>query len=380
MRTLLLLVFFTLPSLGMAHNKSDVVEMYNGDRITGEILGLVNGDLKINPRYSSPIYLELQHIAKIDSDYNYEILTEDNDRLYGNLSSTEKGGELLLTSIDDMKTVQLLAVTEIRPVEESFADRLNYTLGANLQFEPDLLTYKLEGTVTYANKKGQYSGRANFLQSTTRTYDAEQDKLIEGDSSIAALVALENEVWTDLKGQRFRSLSAQYDYNDQLNNFGRVSLGAGIGRYWLDKTGVRFATTVGLQGVGEKTKSSGEISGFVPFCLDGEPDGSCLDDVLPKQTLYSAEAFASASLIMYSLTDMDLNLNILGSLYPSLTENDRIRAHLEAALSWEIVSDLFVKLSWYSDFDSGDRSEDGITPTTTRRLDYQILFGLDWRP
>ena len=111
MRTLLLLVLLTLPSIGMAHNKSDVVEMYNGDRITGEILGLVNGDLKINPRYSPPINLELQHIAKIDSDYNYEILTEDNDRLYGNLSSTERGGELTLTSIDDMRTVQLLAVT-----------------------------------------------------------------------------------------------------------------------------------------------------------------------------------------------------------------------------------------------------------------------------
>ena len=134
MRTLLLLLL-VVPVLAMAHNKSDVVTMYNGDRITGEIQGLTNGDLKINPRYSPAINLDLQHIAKIESDYNYEILTTDNQRLYGNISSTEKNGELQLTSIDNAQIVPLLGITEIRPVEESFADRLQYTLGANFTFE-----------------------------------------------------------------------------------------------------------------------------------------------------------------------------------------------------------------------------------------------------
>jgi len=104
MRTLLLLLLASLHSIAMAHNKSDVVEMYNGDRITGEIMGMVNGDLKINPRYSPPISLDLQHIAHIDSDYNYEILTDNNQRFYGNISSTDKSGELVFTSIDDAVT------------------------------------------------------------------------------------------------------------------------------------------------------------------------------------------------------------------------------------------------------------------------------------
>lgn len=379
MRTLLLLLVI-LPSIALAHNKSDVVEMYNGDRITGEIMGMVNGDLKINPRYSPPINLELQHIASIDSDYNYEILTSNNQRFYGSIASTEKSGEVLFTSIDDSAVIQLLRITEIRPVEESFADRLTYTLGANFTFEPDLLTYKLEGTAVYANRKGQYAARANYLQSTTRTYDEELG-WIDGEPSTAALFSIDNEVWTDLKGQRFRSVAAQYDYNDQLNNFGRVSIGAGVGRYWLDNQGVRLATTVGLQGVAEKIKTGDDGPTNLPsVCVDDDSDTDCFDDTLARETLYSGEAFASASLIMYSLTDMDLNLNILGSLYPSLTESDRIRAHLEASLSWEVVSDLFVKLSWYSDFDSGDRDNGGLSPLNTRRLDYNILFGLDWRP
>ena len=78
----------------LAHSQNDVVTMYNGDHITGEIRGLDNGDLKIKPGYSAVIALELQNIASIDSNYNYEILTENNERLYGNISSTDKKGEL----------------------------------------------------------------------------------------------------------------------------------------------------------------------------------------------------------------------------------------------------------------------------------------------
>ena len=91
--------------------------MYNGDRITGEIMGMVNGDLKINPRYSPPINLDLQHIASIDSDYNYEILTRTTRGFTGAFRAPTKG-EVLFTSIDDSAVIQLLRITEIRPVEE----------------------------------------------------------------------------------------------------------------------------------------------------------------------------------------------------------------------------------------------------------------------
>jgi predicted RNA-binding protein (virulence factor B family) len=89
MRSLLILfalLLTTHASWAFAHSNNDVVTMYNGDRITGEIKGLANGDLKINPSYAPVIALELQDIASIDSNYNYEILTENNERLYGNIS------------------------------------------------------------------------------------------------------------------------------------------------------------------------------------------------------------------------------------------------------------------------------------------------------
>lgn len=383
--TLLTLLLTTHASWAFAHSNNDVVTMYNGDRITGEIKGLANGDLKINPSYAPVIALELQDIASIDSNYNYEILTENNERLYGNISSTEKKGALQFTSIDSDKVIPLLEITEIRPIEESFAERLQYTLGANFNFEPDLQTYKIEGTVTYASKRGQTSARANILRSDFRTQNEKGD--YEYDySQTSGLVRLENERWSNFRDDWYRSFSGQYDYNDQLNNFGRVSLGSGLGRYFIDSAGMRLRALVGLQGIAERSKiATDPETGQVlqpPSCpgdLSDLGDDNCAS-TLVKDTDYSAEGFLTGSFMMYSLTNADLDVNVTGSVYPSLTEDDRLRAHLEAAVKWEAVSDLSIKLSLNSDYDSGKENEGELDSIPRLKWDYSILLGLEWAP
>ena len=386
MRAGLLIFLMAWPLLSRGHDKSDVVTMYNGDKITGEILGLTRGDLKINPRYASPIELEWRFVAHIESNYNFEILTENDERLYGNIAKTALNGELQFTSIEDSKVLPLLAITEMRPVEESLADRLQYTLGANLTFEPDLRTYKIEGSATYASQRGQTSLRANFLESTTRTLSTEdggRQSYVDGDPQTSSFARIEHQRWTN-KTELYRTFNATVDYNDQLNNFGRVSLGSGLGRYFIDQGGIRLSSSLGLQGIAERNKTGSINQSFRPFSECNLPEGGatsdCTETSFDWETLYSAEAFGTASLVIYSLTDLDMDLTLEAAVYPSLTEDDRIRAHLETALSWEIVSDLFIKLSFLSDFDSGDRDERSLEPADTKRFDYNLLFGLDWRP
>lgn len=382
---LLTLLLMTHASWVLAHSKNDVVTMYNGDRITGEIRGLANGDFKINPSYAPVISLDLQNIARIDSNYNYEILTENNERLYGNISSTGKNGELQFTSIDQSKVIPLLQITEMRPIEESFSERLQYTLGANFNFEPDLQTYKIEGTISYASKSMQTSARANILRSDYRAKNENGD--YEDDyAQTSGLFRLENERWIAYRDDWYRSFSGQYDYNDQLNNFGRVSLGSGIGRDFIDSAGMRFSSSIGLQGIAERSRiePSPDVNtqGFqLTSCPDELLDRDCADDAAPiKDTAYSAEGFLTSTFVMYSLTDVDLSVNITGSIYPSLTENDRLRAHLEAAVKWEAVSDLSVKLSLTSDYDSGKEKAGELDSLPAKTVDYSILLGLEWAP
>jgi len=383
MRSLLTLVLLMYATWGHTHSNNDVITMYNGDRITGEIKGLANGDLKINPPYAPVISLDLQNIASIESNYNYEILTENNERLYGNISSTDKTGELQFTSIDSAKVIPLLEITEIRPIEESFAERLQYTIGANFNLEPDIQTYKVEGTVSYASLRGQTSARANILQSNYRSLN-EQGDYEDDYTQTQGLFRLENERWSKFSNNWYRSFSGQYDYNDQLNNFGRVSLGSGFGRYFIDNAGMRLSTLIGLQGIAERSKVENEEDPDIlqfSFCSGDLFDESCSGDIsFVKQTYFSAEGFLTSSFIMYSLTDVNLDINITGSLYPSLTEGDRLRAHLEAAVKWEVVSDLNIKLSLNSDYDSGKEDSGELESFRKKTLDYSILLGLEWAP
>ena len=110
-------------------------------------------------------------------------------------------------------------------------------------------------------------------------------------------------------------------------------------------------------------------------------DENCFGDTdLVKKTDYSAEAFLTGSFLMYSLTNVDLDVNITGSVYPSLTEDDRLRARLEAAVKWEVIGDLNVKLSLTSDYDSGKESANELDSLAVKTLDYSILLGLEWAP
>ena len=149
---------------------------------------------------------------------------------------------------------------------------------------------------------------------------------------------------------------------------------------------MRFSTLIGLQGISERSKveANPDINSqtFQAFnCVGDVFDEACYDDTdLVKKTEYSAEAYLTSSFLMYSLTNVDLDVNITGSVYPSLTEDDRLRARLEAAVKWEVIGDLNVKLSLTSDYDSGKENADASDSLSVKTLDYSILLGLEWAP
>ena len=116
MTRLVLFLLLAVASSAHGHDKSDVITMYNGDQITGEIRSLDYGELRIKTNYAQEFTLEWWHIAKIESNYTFEVSTENGRRLYGNISSSEKNGQLVFTSIDDSFVINMLAITEIRPM------------------------------------------------------------------------------------------------------------------------------------------------------------------------------------------------------------------------------------------------------------------------
>jgi hypothetical protein len=108
--------------MAQSHDQSDVITMYNGDKITGEIRGLDYGALRVKTPYANEFSLEWWQIASIESKYNFEIQTDEGERLYGNVSSSDTSGQLIFTSIEASAVIDLLKITELRPIEDTLAD------------------------------------------------------------------------------------------------------------------------------------------------------------------------------------------------------------------------------------------------------------------
>ena len=108
MARILLAALLMASGIAHSHDQSNVITMHNGDKITGEIKGLDYGALRVKTQYANEFSLEWWHIASIESQYNFEIQTDEGDRLYGNISSSDKNGQLTFTSIEDSAVIDLL--------------------------------------------------------------------------------------------------------------------------------------------------------------------------------------------------------------------------------------------------------------------------------
>ena len=83
----LLLILIMLSALlsanAHANRKTDIISMYNGDRITGEIVSLEGGIIKVKTDFMGTLSIEWPEIASVQSDYHYEVRLSDGERMYG---------------------------------------------------------------------------------------------------------------------------------------------------------------------------------------------------------------------------------------------------------------------------------------------------------
>ena len=69
-RALTLLALISLSAEGLAAN--DFVIMKNGDRITGDIKRIWDGEVTIEPEYSDEFQVDLPLVERIESDRDFE--------------------------------------------------------------------------------------------------------------------------------------------------------------------------------------------------------------------------------------------------------------------------------------------------------------------
>jgi hypothetical protein len=305
--------------------KTDVVILENGDRITGEVKGLVSGQLELKTDYMGTVFIDWEDIQDLVSNKGQQIELSDGDRLVGTLDKHPEEKDLIIISTDGGQVeVDSINVVRMYPVGGDFWDRmdLSFSLGFNFDKNSSVGKYNLGVDAIYRDPEFITQGR---LSSEFTTQN-------EVDNTKRNVLRLNHMAY--LPNKRYRNYFGSMEQNDQLGIDLRTLIGAGYG--WVPISTGRnwFTWGIGLAANVEK-----------PF------DSTDSDANL--------EAVGSVRYQYYKHSIPERTLDLYFQVYPSITQWGRIRADFTADAKWEIVRDFFIGMELYTSFDGEPAALEG---------------------
>lgn len=332
----ILLIIATLSLEAQAQRKTDIVTMYNGDRITGEITSLYGGMLELKTNSMGTIRIEWPEISRLKSKYHYELRLSDGQRLYGSIDEDTLPGQIVVEDLYGKHELEWLQVVEIRPIEDSIAERIDVYLSAGYSY-------------TKASSVGQvsFNTQVSYEDKTSRNTLTARTDLTETDtqSTSSTRMDINRALWTERRPGMFRTVFGNYEDSDELGLDYRIGAGGGLGKYFIDTHKTRFFGTGGLQVITEAPLEGGSNQ--------------------------EVEMFLNASFATWKFTTPELDMDLRFTLYPSLTDWGRVRSESNLRIRWELIEDLYWDITAWASTDNQLESSD-------REVDYSITTGIGW--
>jgi putative salt-induced outer membrane protein YdiY len=318
--------------------KTDIVEMRNGDHLTGEIKNLERGILSFSTDHMGTISIEWEEVASVKSDQVLEIELTSGQRFFGHIAADTNPGMLLVTGAEDnADELSIEDTIRMSPLEESgnLRDRIDsyVDFGFSDTKANDLSQYSFDAGFSYRDRKSKWDLRLSTIQSDS------------GDGRAGS---------STLRGSRqrffgnrwFWSGLLQLDQNDEQGLDLRTLAGGGLGRNLVQTNKQYFA-----------------VSGGFGLTREDLDDGTDTDSV---------EAILGVGYDVFSFANPDLDLHTELVVFPSLTVSGRVRTQAEISLSYEIIDDLYIELSLQEYYDSEPQS------AGAEKNDYAITTSLGY--
>jgi Protein of unknown function, DUF481 len=349
MRTILLggavaasLLLGAFPASAQRAN-TDVITLKNGDHVTGEILQLEYGLLRLETDDMGTINIEWSAVADIQSAYTFDVQIVGGLRHAGTIDTSDDGSELVVREQGTGRSVALASVVRIEELETGFWKRLSgsMALGLNYTKSTGIRTANINISSAYQGEK--IKATLDISAAETASPDTETSERENVTSTVQFL----------RERPSFVMLLNTLERNDELGIDARLTTGAGIARYFAqdqDSEIMLFAGGVANQ---EWTDAG---------------DGTFEQD----ESQHSIEAALGATWRIFRFGDPDVSLSSSAYLYPSLTESGRHRGNLDVSLRREIVSDLFFDISFYQSYDSEP-------PSGGETTDYGFVTSLGYK-
>jgi hypothetical protein len=344
-RTIVLWGALFLAAPLFAREKSDVIIMRNGDRITCEIKGLDADTLFISVDYIlSTQSVDWSKVDHVESKQLFIVKTQNGLVYSGSISTPETPGgrpvkiEILEPTDHTKVQVDKISVVKMDETSSNFWQRFNGDIGLGFIYNKgnQSAQYNLNSEVNYPRPRWAASASYNStLSSSTGTNPATRNEL---NLNALRLLRWNNWYYTGLAD--FLQSSVQ---GIQL----QTTFGAGVGRYLKNSNHATISVTGGVawQRI------------------------NYLETVLPATTqdVTSALIGAQVKLFWFNKT----NLEISNYLLPALSEPGRVHYTLNTAYYVKLWSNLTWNISFYGNWDN--RPPPGFVGS-----DYGSSSGLSW--
>jgi hypothetical protein len=302
--------------------KTDVVTLANGDRITGEVSSLDRGQLKYDTDDEGTIYIEWDKIATVTSKRQFEVGTSDGRRFVGSLRS-DTAGTLVVIEVTGPVSLPMSEVTVITWIGRSFWNKLDGSIDVGFSYtkSSDIAQLNVNSNTVY--RSPSFEARLSGSATATQTSD-------DQESDDRGLVQMS---YRRYRGARwFVGGAAGFETNESLGIALRSQVSLAAGQRLVNTNKAELSIGGGLSFNDERG-------------VDTEPTQN-VEGIMTFRTSYYAYDFPKT------------NLDVSFQYFPSLSDFGRQRFQFDTSVRREIWKDVILSVNAFDTFDSDPPSAD----------------------
>ena len=316
--------------------RSDVVEVTNGDRITGTVSRLLRGRLEFRTDSAGTLSIIWEQVVRLTSAENLDIELQSGERFSGTISSPSSGQLVVQTASGPSRPIDMKQIVLMTSIAEGFRGRTTGSLDFGLNFtnSQSARTYTLNGEALHRSAAHMYETQVKF------------DSWLAARDDVERLTrnALTVDVRRRLARRWFAVATIEGQQDEQLELDVRLLVAGGVGRMLIHSQRSHLAVSGGLDYDGEQYDSVGSFDHSV------ELFGDVVWDWFARDSVTEAKVEATT--------------------YVSLARQ-RLRLEWDSSLRRDIFWDLYWAVNITESFDSDP-------PDDRPRSDFLLSFTLGW--
>jgi len=335
-RIFLLPVFLLCSFASFADEKTDIVILKNGDRVTGEIKSLEAGLLQVKTDTMGMIYIEWRFISELISEKTQAVETADGGRWLGNLQKPESGDHIVVHTDAGPVDLSPTEVVTVWPVAATFLDKVDIDVSVGFDYSKSTEISNFNLGVNFLHRSDNRLTESLLRSNITQQQAGDDQNRQEFNLS-------QQYLQPELK---FRTWLVGLDSNEALGVDLRLYAGGAVGKYLAKTNNTWFSVSGGVLATQENPENA-----------DSENN---LEGIFAARYRYFRFATPERT--------FDTSL----SIYPSITDFGRVRTNLRSTFKLEFIEDLFWSMEFYATHDNQPLSED------VEKTDYGLITAIGW--